>query len=229
MNNIEKIVDILESGQQPSRSECSFFVNKVFSGGVDKDVITKILRLFNNVGFDAPQLSGFAESMRKVSKKVICKKNIVDNSIEVLFKNEDISRHLRTEETAIQASKISSLSSTREILLPIQRFFSETSNLIADGRDMGSVVFPNANLKFFLDAAPEVRAKRRHLELQKRGQEVNMHDLINDIVERDKKDRTRDLSPLIKTEDSILLDSTNLDQESILNEALQHIKERNIL
>ena len=155
--------------------------------------------------------------------------NIVDNTIQVLFENEDISRHLRTEKTAIQASKISSFISTREILLPIQRFFSETSNLIADGRDMGSIVFPDANLKFFLDAAPEVRAKRRHLELQKRGQEVNMHDLINDIVERDKKDRTRDLSPLIKTEDSILLDSTNLDQESILTEALQHIKERNIL
>ena len=163
------------------------------------------------------------QNLRKISF------NIADNSIQVLFKNEDISGHLRTEETAIQASKISSLPSTREILLPIQRFFSETSNLIADGRDMGSVVFPNANLKFFLDAAPEVRAKRRYLELQKRGQEVNMHDLINDIVERDKKDRTRDLSPLIKTEDSILLDSTNLDQESILTEALQHIKERNIL
>ena len=163
------------------------------------------------------------ENLRKISF------NIVNNSIQVLFKNEDISRHLRTEETAIQASKLSSLSSTREILLPIQRFFWETSNLVADGRDMGSVVFPDANLKFFLDAAPEVRAKRRHLELQKRGQEVNMHDLINDIVERDKKDRTRDLSPLIKTEDSILLDSTNLDQESILCEALQHIKERNIL
>ena len=163
------------------------------------------------------------QNLRKISF------NITDNSIQVLFENEDISGHLRNEETAIQASKISSLPSTREILLPIQRFFSETSNLIADGRDMGSVVFPNANLKFFLDAAPEVRAKRRHLELQKRGQEVNMHDLINDIVERDKKDRTRDLSPLIKTEDSILLDSTDLDQESILNEALQHIKERNIL
>ena len=155
--------------------------------------------------------------------------NISNKNIQVLFENRDISEHLRTEETAIQASKISSLPLTREILLPIQRSFSESSNLIADGRDMGSVVFPKADLKFFLDAAPEVRAKRRHLELQKRGQEVNMHDLINDIVERDKKDRTRDLSPLIKTEDSILLDSTNLDQESILNEALQHIKERNIL
>ena len=163
------------------------------------------------------------QNLRKISF------NIADNSIQVLFENEDISGYLRTEETAIQASKISSLPSTREILLPIQRFFSKTSNLIADGRDMGSVVFPNANLKFFLDAAPEVRAKRRYLELQKRGQEVNMHDLINDIVERDKKDRTRELSPLIKTEDSILLDSTNLNQESILAEALQHIKERNIL
>ena len=163
------------------------------------------------------------ENLRKISF------NIFNNSIQVLFEDEDISRHLRTEETAIQASKISSLPATREILLPIQRFFSEKNNLIADGRDMGSVVFPDANLKFFLDAAPEVRAKRRHLELQKRGQEVNILDLINDIVERDKKDRTRELSPLIKTEDSILLDSTNLDQKSILDEALQHIKERNIL
>ena len=163
------------------------------------------------------------ENLKKISF------NIVDSNIQVLFENEDISTYLRTEETAIRASKISSLPSTREILLPIQRFFLETSNLIADGRDMGSVVFPDANLKFFLDATPKVRAKRRHLELQKRGQEVNIHDLINDIVERDKKDRTRELSPLIKTEDSILLDSTNLDQKSILDEALQHIKERNIL
>ncbi len=155
--------------------------------------------------------------------------NIANNTIQVLFENKDISKHLRTEETAIKASKISSLPSTREVLLPIQRFFSERNNLIADGRDMGSVVFPNADLKFFLDAAPEVRAKRRYLELQKRGQEVNMHDLINDIVERDKKDKTRELSPLIKTEDSILLDSTNLDQKSILNLALQHINERKIL
>ena len=75
------------------------------------------------------------ENLRKISF------DIVDNSIQVLFKNVDISRHLRNEEIAIQASKLSSLSSTREILLPIQRFFWETSNLIADGRDMGSVVF----------------------------------------------------------------------------------------
>lgn len=174
-------------------------------------------------------------SLNEKDEKIIEKnlKNIsfkiIDQKIEVLYKNNDISNYLRNEKTAILASKISSLPKTREILLPLQRAFSDNNNLIADGRDMGSVVFPNADLKFFLDAAPEIRAKRRYLELQKRGQEVNMHDLVNDIVERDKKDRTRELSPLIKTEDSILLDSTNLNQESILAEALQHIKERNIL
>ena len=174
-------------------------------------------------------------SLNEKDEKIIEKnlKNIsfkiIDQKIEVLYKNNDISNYLRNEKTAILASKISSLPKTREILLPLQRAFSDNNNLIADGRDMGSVVFPNADLKFFLDAAPEIRAKRRYLELQKRGQEVNMHDLINDIVERDKKDRTRELSPLIKTEDSILLDSTNLDQVSILNEALQHLNERNIL
>ena len=157
------------------------------------------------------------KNLRKISF------NIVDNTIQVLFENEDISRHLRTEETAIQASKISSLSSTREILLPIQRYFSETSNLIADGRDMGSVVFPNANLKFFLDAAPEVRAKRRYLELQKRGQEVNIHDLMTDILERDNKDMRRDISPLRKADDAFTIDSSNLSSEQVLNLSLIHI------
>ena len=154
---------------------------------------------------------------------------IIDQKIEVLYKNNDISNYLRNEKTAILASKISSLPKTREILLPLQRAFSDNNNLIADGRDMGSVVFPNADLKFFLDAAPEIRAKRRYLELQKRGQEVNIHDLIKDIIERDKKDRMRKLSPLTKTDDSILLDSTNLTQDSMLKEALKNIIERKII
>ena len=79
MKNLEELITILDKGKYPTRSDCSFFVNQVFSGGVDKDVITKILRLFNDVGFNAVQLSGLAESMRQASKKVICKKNIVDN------------------------------------------------------------------------------------------------------------------------------------------------------
>ncbi len=174
-------------------------------------------------------------SLNEKDEKIIEKnlKNIsfkiIDQKIEVLYKNNDISNYLRNEKTAILASKISSLPKTREILLPLQRAFSDNNNLIADGRDMGSVVFPNADLKFFLDAAPEIRAKRRYLELQKRGQEVNIHDLIKDIIERDKKDRMRKLSPLTKTDDSILLDSTNLTQDSMLKEALKNIIERKII
>ena len=83
-------------------------------------------------------------------------------------------------------------------MLDIQRgFYSPTEDLVADGRDMGTVVFPEARLKIFLEASAEVRAKRRYLELQNRGQEVNMPDLIADIESRDLKDRTRTISPLI--------------------------------
>jgi cytidylate kinase len=164
-----------------------------------------------------------AENLKNITFKII------DKKIEVLFKNNDISNYLRNEKTAIQASKISSLQKTREILLPIQRAFLDNNNLVADGRDMGSVVFPDAALKFFLDATPEIRAKRRYLELQKRGQEVNIHHLIKDITERDEKDKMRKLSPLTKTDDTILLDSTNLTQNSMLNEALKSIIESKII
>jgi cytidylate kinase len=89
--------------------------------------------------------------------------------------------------------------------------------LVADGRDMGTVVFPNARLKIFLTASSEVRAKRRHIELQNRGQEVNMRDLIEDIEERDLRDRTRTLSPLIPAEDSIVIDSSSMSLDEVLS------------
>jgi cytidylate kinase len=89
--------------------------------------------------------------------------------------------------------------------------------LVADGRDMGTVVFPSARLKIFLTASSEVRAKRRHIELQNRGQEVNMRDLIEDIEERDLRDRTRTLSPLIPAEDSVVIDSSTMSLDEVLS------------
>ena len=88
---------------------------------------------------------------------------------------------------------------------------------MADGRDMGTVVFPNAKLKIFLIASPEVRAKRRYLELQNRGQEVNMLALIDDIKQRDLKDQTRVLSPLIPAEDSVVIDSSEMSLDEVLS------------
>jgi cytidylate kinase len=102
-------------------------------------------------------------------------------------------------------------------LLELQRGFYSSKGLVADGRDMGTVVFPNAKLKIFLIASPEVRAKRRYLELQNRGQEVNMLALIDDIKQRDLKDQTRVLSPLIPAEDSVVIDSSDMSLDEVLS------------
>ncbi|MDB2582728.1 (d)CMP kinase [Gammaproteobacteria bacterium] len=140
-----------------------------------------------------------------------------ENDVSILHKDKDITSLLRSETTAKIASELSALTKTREDLLTIQRDFYNQDGLVADGRDMGTVVFPMAALKIFLTASPEVRAKRRHLELQKRGQEVNMLDLIADIELRDMKDRTRTLSPLIPAEDSVVIDSSNMSIDEVLS------------
>ena len=140
-----------------------------------------------------------------------------DDGIKVLKDTSDITLELRTETTAKTASQISALEITRNNLLDIQRNFYTDRGLVADGRDMGTVVFPEARLKIFLEASAEVRAKRRYLELQNRGQEVNMPDLIADIESRDLKDRTRTISPLIPAEDSILIDSSNMSLDEVLS------------
>ena len=140
-----------------------------------------------------------------------------ESGIVVLKEKNNITDELRKESTAKAASKISALPETRENLLLLQRGFYSPKGLVADGRDMGTVVFPNAKLKIFLNASPEIRAKRRQLELQNRGQEVNMLDLIEDIKQRDLKDKTRKLSPLIPAEDSILIDSSEMTPEEVLS------------
>ena len=118
---------------------------------------------------------------------------------------------------AKKASELSSLPTTRKNLLSIQRNFYKNKGLVADGRDMGTVVFPEAKLKIFLTASAEIRAERRYLELQNRGQEVNMLDLIEDIKQRDLKDSTRTLSPLIPAEDSVVIDSSDMSIEEVLS------------
>ena len=109
--------------------------------------------------------------------------------------------------------------------MEVQRDFYKGNGLVADGRDMGTVVFPEAKLKIFLEASAEVRAERRYLELQSRGQEVNMQDLITDIEQRDLKDRTRTLSPLIPARDSFIIDSSEMTPNDVLNYVKNILKE----
>ena len=139
------------------------------------------------------------------------------DDVQIFDNAEEITSLLRSENTAKVASALSSKKETRTNLLDIQRSFYNGKGLVADGRDMGTVVFPDARLKIFLTASSEVRAKRRHIELQNRGQEVNMRDLIEDIEERDLRDRTRTLSPLIPAEDSVVIDSSTMSLDEVLS------------
>ena len=139
------------------------------------------------------------------------------DDVQIFDNAEEITSLLRSENTAKVASALSSKKETRTNLLDIQRSFYNGKGLVADGRDMGTVVFPDARLKIFLTASSEVRAKRRHIELQNRGQEVNMRDLIVDIEERDLRDRTRTLSPLIPAEDSVVIDSSLMSLDEVLS------------
>jgi cytidylate kinase len=153
----------------------------------------------------------------------------VAGEMEVFEGNNDITQLLRHENVALSASKLSSLKETRENLIAFQRGLANDYGLIADGRDMGTVVFPDAATKIFLIADVEVRAKRRFLELQNTGQGVNMRDLIEDIRLRDEADRAREISPLVPAADSVEVNSSNLTPQEVLNKVLQiykeHIKE----
>ena len=141
--------------------------------------------------------------------------------MKVFEDKNEITSFLRDEKVAKSASKISSEKETRDNLITFQRNLINENGLVADGRDMGTVVFPDAATKIFLNADVEIRAKRRLLELQKSNQDVNMRDLIEDIRLRDKADQAREISPLMAAEDSIELDSTNLTPQEVLKKALE--------
>tara|TARA_B100001057_G_scaffold98133_1_gene94896 strand:+ start:324 stop:983 length:660 start_codon:yes stop_codon:yes gene_type:complete len=137
--------------------------------------------------------------------------------LSISFKDRDITRELRSEEVAKIASEHSSKKEVRDALFNIQRSFYDGGGLVADGRDMGTVVFKDAKLKIFLTASPEERAKRRYLELQNLGQEVNMPALIDDIKKRDMRDSLRNLSPLIPAEDSHIIDSSMMSLDEVFS------------
>ncbi|MEF1206470.1 (d)CMP kinase, partial [Photobacterium damselae] len=136
--------------------------------------------------------------------------------VKVILEGEDVSNTLRTEKVGNTASKVAALPRVREALLRRQRAFSEAPGLVADGRDMGTVVFPSAEVKIFLDASAEERANRRMNQLQKKGLDVNFDSLLSEIQERDYRDRNRAVAPLRPAEDALTIDSTELTIEEVL-------------
>ncbi|EGR0670654.1 (d)CMP kinase [Vibrio vulnificus] len=146
--------------------------------------------------------------------------------VKVILEGEDVSKELRKEETGMAASKVAALPRVREALLRRQRAFEAEPGLVADGRDMGTVVFPNAKAKIFLDASAEERAHRRLKQLQDKGLDVRFDDLLSEIQERDDRDRNRPVAPLRPAEDALVLDSTSMSIDEVVEKALQYIESK---
>ncbi len=146
--------------------------------------------------------------------------------VKVILEGEDVSRELRKEETGNAASKVAVLPRVREALLRRQRAFSAEPGLVADGRDMGTIVFPSAQAKIFLDASAEERANRRLKQLQDKGLDVRFDHLLSEIQERDDRDRNRTVAPLRPADDALLLDSTSLSVDEVVQKALEYIESK---
>ena len=148
--------------------------------------------------------------------------NVINHEMHVFKNDKDITQTLRNENVAKSASQLSSLKETRDNLINFQRDLASDRGLVADGRDMGTVVFPNAGTKIFLVADERVRAKRRYAELIGENPSITMKSVVQDIKERDISDQKRSLSPLISAEDALIIDSSGLTQEKVLDLAIKH-------
>lgn len=138
----------------------------------------------------------------------------------ILLAGEDVTREVRAERTGAAASRVAAWPSVRAALLDRQRRFRRTPGLVADGRDMGSVVFTDAELKIFLTASAEERARRRHKQLKEKGLSVNLAALSAEIAERDRRDATRPVAPLVACEDAVLVDTTSMDIPAVVERVL---------
>ncbi|MEI7064017.1 (d)CMP kinase [Dickeya chrysanthemi] len=148
-----------------------------------------------------------------------------DGQLKVILEGEDVSNEIRTQEVGNTASQAAVFPRVREALLRRQRAFRDVPGLIADGRDMGTVVFPDAPVKIFLDASAEERAKRRMLQLQAKGFNVNFERLLSEIKERDDRDRNRSVAPLVPASDALVLDSTHMSLDEVVERALAYVRQ----
>ena len=149
-----------------------------------------------------------------------------DGAQKVILNGEDVTGKLRLEEIGKLASKFSAISSVREKLVALQRKLAQKENVVMDGRDIGTVVLPNADLKIYLSASSKVRAKRRYLELLEKGQtDLDINDIEDEIIKRDEADMNREISPLKQADDAYYLDSSDMTLEEVVSKILSMVKE----
>ncbi len=176
--------------------------------------------IHSNIDLDNPQV--VVEYTRKIDLKL----TPTDNGLKIEVGGKDISQEIRTPEITRIIYKLDENPGVREHLVYLQRLFAMKYPTVAEGRDMGTVVFPKAKCKFYMDALPEVRAKRRQKELEQRNIFIPIEQLLGEIIERDKRNMEREHSPLCKADDAILIDTSFLSIEEVSKKIVDISRER---
>ncbi|MDD2174348.1 (d)CMP kinase [Glaesserella parasuis] len=202
---------------------CHTLAEKLGFDFLDSGAIYRILALAAvKQGITFENETALAQLGRNLNVKFVPE----NNEIQVILDGENVGDQIRTAQAGQNASKIAVYPQVREALLQRQRDFRSPKGLIADGRDMGTVVFPEAEIKFFLDASAEERTKRRVKQLQEKGFNANFDEILAEIKERDFRDRNRPVAPLVPAKDAMILDSTHLSIEEVIQQALDYIAQK---
>ena len=189
---------------------------------IGMDDVESLIALCNQMevrfGFDAQSMSKSESGLEGKPGKGSDNSQQIQEHVPVFLNNIEVSSDLRTEECAAKASQLAALPEVRDALLQKQRSFQQSPGLVAEGRDMGTVVFPFAAHKFYLTASAEARASRRQKQLKKQGISASLGPLLQDIETRDSRDQDRKVSPLRPAIDAVLVDSTDLSIEQVVNQ-----------
>lgn len=176
---------------------------------------------FSRLGYDTDLNCDIADVLKTTTADI----RFVDGEQRVFLDGEDVSDLIRTPKASMMASAVSAKPEVREFLLNMQRKLAEENNVVMDGRDIGTVVLPNATLKIYLTASAEDRAMRRYKEMIEKGQEATFDDVYKDMVQRDYNDMNRPIAPLKRADDAVLADTTGFEFEQSLELLLKIIKE----
>ena len=167
-----------------------------------------------------------APAVESLLKKIHVELAFREGEQRVLLNGEDVSDSIRTAEVSMAASAVSALPEVRRFLFDLQRDIAKKNNVVMDGRDIGTVVLPDAQVKIFLTASPEERARRRYEEMTARGQEISYENVLDDLIKRDYNDSHRAVAPLVPAPDALLVDTTGNTLEQSVEQLTTLIKER---
>jgi len=169
---------------------------------------------------------GDERTLRKILQGTNIDLKKENGRLKVVLDGVDVTDRIRTPEVSQMASKVSAVKAVRERMVELQRAMGSEGGVVVEGRDIGTVVFPQAEVKIYLDAGPRERARRRYEELKAQGKEVSLKETREEMEERDRRDQGRELAPLRKAEDAVMIDSTQLDVAGVVARVMQEIRSK---